>query len=202
MRQDEGRRHRLRQHRHRPDDQDPAAAETPRDGRDGRHRPGSDGLARAAGWGSRRPTRASTGSSRCRNSTTSTSSSTPPRPGAHQANAAALRAARQAAHRPDPGRDRSLRRPGGQPRRAPRRPERQHGHLRRAGHDPDRRGHLPRRRRVATPRSSPRSRPSPPVRARAPTSTSSPRPPRTRSSRSAAPAAARRSSSSTRPSRR
>ena len=57
------------------------------------------------------------------------------------------RAPRQAAHRPDPGRDRPVRRPGGQPRRAPRRPERQHGHLRRPGHDPGRR----RGRRGSTP---------------------------------------------------
>ena len=56
--------------------------------------------------------------------------------------------------------------------------------------------------RCRTPRSSPRSRRSPPAPAPAPTSTSSPGPRPPASSRSAAPSAARRSSSSTRPSRR
>ena len=39
MTQDQGRHHRLRQHRHRPDDQGAAALRDPRDGRHGRHRP-------------------------------------------------------------------------------------------------------------------------------------------------------------------
>ena len=47
-------------------------------------------------------------------------------------------------------------RPGRQPARPPRRGQRQHGHLRRPGHDPDRR-RGPRVRRCPTPRSSPRS---------------------------------------------
>ena len=55
--------------------------------------------------------------------------------------------------------------------------ERQHGHLRRPGHHPDRRGDLAGRPRCRTPRSSPRSPRSRPGPAPAPTSTSSPRPP-------------------------
>ena len=47
--------------------------------------------------------------------------------------------------------------PAGQPRRAPRRDERQHDHLRRPGHDADGRGGLVAWSRCRTPRSSPRS---------------------------------------------
>ena len=116
----------------------------------------------------------------CRTSTRSRSSSTPPRPRRTQANAAVLRS-RTASGSIDltPGGDRPVRRPGGQPRRAPRRAAT-------STWSPA----------AARPRSrsSPRSRRVAPVpyaeivasiasqvgraRARAPTSTSSPRPPR------------------------
>ena len=86
--------------------------------------------------------------------------------------------------------------------RRPARDERQHGHLRRPGDDPDGRrglaraaGRLRRDRRH-------RLRRSRSARARARTSTNSPAPPPARSRRSAAPRRARPSSSSTRPSRR
>ena len=93
--------------------------------------------------------------------------------------------------------------PAGQPRRAPRRAERQHGHLRRPGHDPDgRRGRRGSRRcRLRRDRRHRRLGLGRPRHAGR-TSTSSPAPRRGRSRRSAAPVAARRSSSSTRPSRR
>ncbi len=181
--------HRLRQHRHRPDDQGAAAV---RDTSRWRAMvgidPESDGLARAARLGvpttARRRRRADRDA---RASTRSRSSSTPRR-----------------RRRTWPTRPRSRRTasgsidltpaaigpfvvPAGQPRGAPRRAERQHGHLRRPGHDPDRRRGLAGRRRCPTPRSSPRSPRSRPARAPAPTSTSSPRPPRTRSRPSAAP---------------
>ena len=61
---------------------------------------------------------------------------------------AALRRGRHPRHRPDAGRGRPWRDPAGQPARAPRRAERQHGHLRRAGHHPDGVRRLPRRRRA------------------------------------------------------
>ena len=61
--------------------------------------------------------------------------------GAHLHNDAVLRDTARVGDRPDAGGDRPLRRARGQPRRAPRHPQRQHGDLRRPGDDPDRRGH-------------------------------------------------------------
>ena len=59
---DQGRHHRLRQHRHRPDDQGAADLRDPRDGGDGRHRPRlRRPRPRRAGSRCRPPTRASTG---------------------------------------------------------------------------------------------------------------------------------------------
>ena len=108
---------------------------------------------------------------------------------------AAIRRGRHPRHRPDPGRRRPGRDPAGEPARASRRAERQHDHLRRAGHHPDRVRRVPRRRRCPTPRSSRRWPRCRRARARAPTSTSSPRPPARAWRPSAAPSAARRSSS-------
>ena len=56
-----------------------------------------------------------------------------------------LRGGRHPGRRPHAGRARALRRPAGQPARAPRAAQRQHGHLRRPGHDPDRVRRQPRR---------------------------------------------------------
>ena len=58
---------------------------------------------------------------------------------AHRANWAKLRDTGRAHARPHPRLDRAVLRPGGQPRRTPRRPEPEHGDLRRAGHRADRR---------------------------------------------------------------
>ena len=123
----------------------------------------------------------------------------------HRDARAALRRGRHPRHRPDPGGGRSGGDPAREPARAPRRAERQHDHLRRPGHHPDRVRGVARSRRtggVPTPRSSPRCRRRRPDRAPGPTSTSSPRPPARASRPSAAPSGARRSSSSTRPTRR
>ena len=76
---------------------------------------------------------------------------------ARQRHDAMLRRHGKQRDRPDPGRDRPVRRPGGQPRRAPRRAERQHGDLRRPGDDPDRRRGRPGRAGALRARSSPRS---------------------------------------------
>ena len=71
---------------------------------------------------------------------------------------AALRGGRHPRRRPDAGRGRPGRDPAGQRRGARRRDERQHDHLRRAGHDPDGRRGLAGGDRCRTPRSSRRSR--------------------------------------------
>ena len=60
----------------------------------------------------------------------------------------ALRRGGHPRHRPHPGRGRSGRHPARQSARAPGCAERQHGHLRRAGHDPDGVRGEPRRRRA------------------------------------------------------
>ena len=114
----------------------------------------------------------------CRSSTTSTSSSTPPRRGRTVTTTRCCAPHGKRLIDLTPAAIGPYRRAGGQPRRAPRRAERQHGHLRRPGDDSDRRRGRPRWPRCTTPRSSPRSPRSPPARARAPISTSSPRPPR------------------------
>ncbi len=122
---------------------------------------------------------------------------------ARRERAQAQRAGR-ADDRPDAGGHRPVLRAAGEPEGAPRpgRDERQHGHLRRPGDDPDGGGGEPRagrglRRdrghRVVASRSAP-------ARARTSTNSRAPRP--VRSSRWAAPRRARPSSSSTRPSRR
>ena len=123
-RDDQGRHHRLRQHRHRPDDQGPAAvAEHLEMGAMVGIDPDSDGLARArSAWAS--PTIADgvdgliamDGFDDIDIVFDATSAK------AHEANAAEARAVREEAHRPHPGRDRPLRRARGQPRRAPRTP--------------------------------------------------------------------------------
>ena len=104
--------------------------------------------------------------------------------------------------RPHAGGDRPLCHSGGQWRRASGCAQRQHGDLRRPGDHPDRGGGQPGRPRCIMPRSSRRSPPNRPAPAPAPISTSSPKPPRAASRRSAARTRARRSSSSIRPSRR
>ena len=105
------------------------------------------------------------------------SSSTPPRPAPTVANAAVLRAARQAAGRPDarPPSARTWCPPVNLDEHLDA-PQRQHGDLRRPGHHPDRRRGRAGSPRCRTPRSSPRSPRSRPAPAPGPTSTSSPRP--------------------------
>ena len=130
--------HRLRQYRHRSDDQGDAHVEASGDGRDGRHRsrirrPG----ARRAPRRARDARRASTACASCRITRTSRSCSTPPRPARISRNNAILQQRRQEGDRPDAGGDRALHHSGGQRRRQSRRAERQHGHLRRPGDDPD-----------------------------------------------------------------
>ena len=104
--------HRVGQHRHRPDDQGRCGiSEVARDGRDGRHRPGlrRPGAGQRAGRADHRRGRRRAGRA-CASSTTSRSSSTPPRPAPTAHNDAVLRAARQAGDRPHAGRDRPVRR--------------------------------------------------------------------------------------------
>ena len=140
----QGRHHRLRQHRHRSDDQgQPIPA--PRDGGDGRHRPRLRRPRPGALAGRPRHPRGCRGTHR------------PARLRRHRAGLRRhlgqgprgqrrpSRAVRQDHDRPDAGGDRPLRHPRGQPRPAPRRTQRQHGHLRRSGHDPGRRRDQPRR---------------------------------------------------------
>ena len=156
--------HRLRQHRHRPDDQGPPPLRAPRDGRDGRHRPGLrrpgprrgasacrpphegvDGLIALPGFDDieivfdATSAKAHVGERRQARAATASGSIdlTPAAIGPYVVPAVNL--------------DEHLRRA-----------ERQHGDLRRPGHDPDRRRGLPGRRRCRTPRSSPRSRRSRP----------------------------------------
>ena len=81
-----------------------------------------------------------------------------------------------------PAADRPVRRSRGQPARARRRAERQHGDVRRAGDHSDRRGHQPRRAGALRRDRRLHRQPSRPARARARTSTNSPRPPRAASS--------------------
>ena len=96
-----------------------------------------------------------------------------------------LRGGRDHRDRPDPGGRRPVRLPRGERRRARRRAEHQHDHLRRPGDHPDGARGLPGRPRCRTRRSSRPSRPARPARAPGRTSTSSPRPPRTPSRPSA-----------------
>ena len=200
---DGSRDHRLGQHRHRPDVEDPAPLRDARGGRDGRDRPRLRRPRPRPAPGRRdHLRRRRRASSRCPSSTAVEIVLDATSAGGHMANAAALEPHGQAARRPHAGRPGPVRRPGREPRGAPRRRQREHGHLRRPGDDPDRRRRLPGDpgplrgdRRLGLLASAP-------VPAPGPTSTSSPRRPRRPSRPSAAPPAARRSSSSTRPSRR
>ena len=187
------RRHRrIGQHQHRPAVQ-AAALGLARAALDGRHRPGErrPGAGPQAGAGDHpRGGRLAAGAVR------------EARPGVRgdqrlraPGRRAEVRGSRDPGHRPDAGRGRPGRDPAGQPARAPGRAERQHGHLRWAGDHPDRLRGLARRGQCPTPRSSRRWRRRRPGRAPGPTSTSSPRPPARASRPSAAPSAARRSSS-------
>ena len=164
MSEDEGRHHRLGQHRHRPDDQDPAAVRHPRDGRDGRHRPRPPTAwpARAA-WacpttaeGVDGPHRPADGFDDIEIVFDATSARRPPWP-------TPPRWRRTASGSIDltPAAIGPYVVPPVNLDAAPRRRQRQHGHLRRSGHHPDRRRHLARGHRCRTPRSS---RPSPPSR--------------------------------------
>ena len=206
MTRNQGRDHRLGQHRHRPDDQgDAPVADASRWARWSASTRQSDGLAPRGAHGRRRPSRAaSTACSPCRTSTTSASCSTRRPPARTSTTTRMLR--RHAAYAMidlTPAAIGPYVVPAGEPRRSTStQPQRQHGDLRRPGDDPDGRRGLAGDPGALRARSSRRSRRSRPAPAPAPTSTSSPRPPRSRSRRSAAPRAARRSSSSTRPSRR
>ena len=131
--------HRVGQHRHRLDDQDQAQRRAVAAGGDDRHRPASDGLARARRLG------------------IATSSDGidgllampglrrhPPGLRRHLRGRAPQALGKLARHRrtharPHPGGRRAVLRPGGQPRGPHRRAEPQHGHLRRPGHRADRR---------------------------------------------------------------
>ena len=200
---DQGGRHRLRQHRHRPDDQGPAALRDPRDARamvgiD----PDSDGLARAARLGV--PTThegvdgliAMDGFDDIEIVFDATSA------GAHRANAAKLAPYGKKLVDLTPAAIGPYVVPPVNLDDAPGRRQRQHGHLRRAGHDPDRgrrlaghRGALRRDRRLDRLEVG---RARHPRQHRRVHRDHGARPSR----RSAAPARARRSSSSTPPSRR
>ena len=114
-----------------------------------------------ASSGSRRAPEASSGCSRRTSSRTSCSRATSA--SAH-ADAPRSRGGGDPGGRSDAGRRRPLRRPGGQPRRAPRGAEREHGHVRRPGDHPDRRRGVAGRAPWPTRKSSPRccrARPAP-----------------------------------------
>ena len=128
-------------------------SEEPRDGGHGRHRPDSDGLRRRGQHGIADHAR---GRRRAHRHGRLRRDRHRLRRHVRQGPRGQRRQARrpwQEARRPDPGGDRPLHRPSGQPRGAPRgrvasTGQRQHGHVRRSGDHPDRRGDLARHRRA------------------------------------------------------